>query len=119
MKAFPIRLLRAQPVGIKEKLDHCEMMEAIILSSPPGGSTTEQVIKSGILYNAFREEAEKNVTTDEWTCFLSKENYTILLAQLDSIRWTQSSPEMRMAIIDFIKGIKESKEELINVKAAS
>lgn len=97
----------------KKGLNLAELIEVLILNTPPGGSTTDQIVKCGSLFAQFTTDRDKNekAKKKEWVWWLAADHYATLLGQLDAMRWNAGSPDLMMAVVDFIKSIKEAKEE--------
>jgi len=117
MKAHKITIkrhaLESDPRGFA--LD--DVLESILLNSPPGGATTDQILKAGALYLRFMEDRKKNDGADSWDWLIERELFQTLLAQLDGMRWATTSAEVRLLLLAFVKEIRESKEIEVTIAA--
>lgn len=80
-----------------------EIVRNILMTPGPQGHTSsEEVIKSVMLYGKLKDELRKGGSV----LLLDKEDYTYLIARLDQFKWGMAHP----VIADFIKYLRDLKE---------
>ncbi len=111
MKAYKIPVKHVDVEGTPAGISFVDIITAVILNSPERGSTTEQIIKAGVLYNRFVDDKKKNEGKASWDWWIDANLYATLTAQLDTMKWSGTTPEVRLVVIDFVNAIKQAKEE--------
>lgn len=110
MKATKLTI-RKVSLSADMSLDMAQVIEEVLLSAPPGGSSTEQLLKGAVVYGQLAAERKKHAGKDEWVWWLESEHHRTLCGAVDAMRWGPSSGDVRMAVVGFIQAIKSAKEE--------
>lgn len=107
----------ASPEMKKAGMHQKDVLELIILASPPEGLKSDTLLKTGELYLSFREAAKKAKAKKQknWIWYIDKDQYQVFRSQLDVVRWNGLSGELRVLLMNYIKVLRELKEEEVDL----
>lgn len=95
--------------GNEHSQDLSEVVESVILATPPGGSTTEALVKSCLFYTKYTTEKAKSWTSSGWYWYLNEADYAYFAQLVKDMRWGNVTKELKIAIFLFCQEILESK----------
>lgn len=113
MKAYKIVVKTAPVEGFEGGLNYGDLLKTVILNGSESGMSTDLMLQTQPLLANFIEAQAKAVAS-EWIWYITPEQYYILDRQLDGMRWAETSYPLRVAVVDFIKSIKDAVQEEVN-----
>jgi len=110
MKQYTLELITITNDDFPNGFRFDELMEAVILNTPPNGMPSAEVIKCSTIYFDFKKAKESlNGVANGWAWRISPEDYQFVKKQLADMKWALTPRTVRV-IRQFIDSMNDAKE---------
>jgi hypothetical protein len=105
MKAYCVTIEEVKLPNVEEPLHFGSIVEALLFNTPPGGTSTEHLMRTVDIYQQYKN-AKLSLGNPPFSWKVSPEDFKILLGCIDTMRWGPAPIEVKLEVAKFCQYLR-------------